>query len=77
MEIISAREFRANQTRILSRALRGESILLSSRIGTFKITPISEDDTLTSRISEGLREVGRIENGEIPSKSALDFLNEL
>lgn len=77
MEIISAREFRANQTRILSRVLRGESILLSSRVGTFKITPISADDTLTSRISEGLREVRRIENGEIPSKSALDFLNEL
>ena len=34
MEIVSARDFRANQTKILTKALNGESILLSSRIGS-------------------------------------------
>ena len=43
MEIVSARDFRANQTKILTKALNGESILLSSRIGTFKITPVAAD----------------------------------
>lgn len=60
MEIISARDFRANQTNILTKALNGESILLSSRVGMFKITPVTEEDTLTTRICRGLKQVKRI-----------------
>lgn len=77
MEIISAREFRANQTAVLTKAKKGESVLLSSRIGMFKITPVTEEDTLTTRICEGLREVKMIREGKLKAKSAKDFLNEL
>ncbi|MDE5790902.1 MAG: type II toxin-antitoxin system prevent-host-death family antitoxin [Muribaculaceae bacterium] len=77
MEIVSARAFRANQTAILSKALKGESILLTSRIGTFKIMPVSETDSLTERIAEGVREAKLIEAGKLPVKTARDFLNEL
>ncbi|WP_300918302.1 type II toxin-antitoxin system Phd/YefM family antitoxin [uncultured Duncaniella sp.] len=42
MHIVSAREFRANQSAILSRALKGESVLITSRIGSFKIVPVSD-----------------------------------
>lgn len=62
MEIISARDFRANQTNILTKALNGESILLSSRVGMFKITPVTEEDTLTTRICRGLKQVKRIKD---------------
>ncbi len=51
--------------------------MLTSRIGTFKIVPVTENDMLTSRICEGLREVQRIESGKQASKSARSFLNEL
>lgn len=77
MEIISAREFRANQTAVLTKAKKGESVLLSSRIGMFKIMPVTEEDMLTTRICEGLREVKMIREGKLKAKSAKDFLNEL
>lgn len=77
MEIVSARNFRTNQTAVLTKAKRGESVLISSRVGMFKIVPVAEEDTLTSRICEALRQVKLMEEGKLPSKSARDFLNEL
>ena len=77
MHVVSAREFRSNQSAILRRALRGESVLLTSRVGTFKITPVDDNDTLTDRIARGLREVKLIETGILPAKSAKTFLDEL
>ncbi len=77
MEIVSAKDFRANQMNILTKALRGESIFLSSRIGMFKISPVTEKDTLTNRICEGLKEIQLMESGKLPAKSARTFLNEL
>lgn len=77
MEIVSTREFRTNQSAVLKKVLDGVSVVLTSRLGAFKITPITEDDSLTTRISEGLKEVQLIETGKLPAKSARSFLNEL
>lgn len=77
MEIVSARNFRSNQTSVLTKALNGESVLLSSRLGMFKIVPVTAEDTLTTRIYNGLQEVLEIEKGNVKAKSARDFLNEL
>lgn len=46
MIVVSTREFRANQTKVLSAAKNGQSIVLTSRLGNFKIVPISEDDKI-------------------------------
>lgn len=77
MQIVSAREFRSNQGKFLNAAKNGQSVMLTSRYGKFKITPIAEEDSLTSRIGEGLREVKLIESGKLPAKSAKAFLDEL
>ncbi len=77
MEIVSTSQFRANQGKFLAAAKRGQSVILTSRIGSFKIIPVDDDDSLTRRICAGLEEVKRIENGEIPAKAARTFLNEL
>ena len=77
MHIVSAREFRANQTAILKKALAGESVLLNSRIGTFKILPVTEEDTLTTRICKGLEEVKQIREGKLKGYSVEELLNEL
>lgn len=77
MEIISARNFRASQTAILTKAMNGEDILLSSRVGMFKIVPVTEEDSLTKRICDGLREVKLMEDGKIPSRTLQDLLDEL
>ncbi|MBD5322445.1 MAG: prevent-host-death protein [Bacteroides sp.] len=77
MEIISARDFRANQTVILNKVLEGESILLSSRVGMFKITPVTKEDTLTTRICKGLKQAKMIEEGKLPRRTIQDMLDEL
>lgn len=77
MQVVSAREFRANQGKFLNAAKRGQSVLLTSRYGNFKITPISEEDSLTERICKGLQEVKDIMDGKAKGYSVEDLLNEL
>ncbi|MDR2968258.1 MAG: type II toxin-antitoxin system prevent-host-death family antitoxin [Tannerellaceae bacterium] len=64
MLVISTREFRAKQGEYLGMAAKGEDIVLKSRsIGSFKIVPVKEDDTLMSkeeldaRIERGLQDI--------------------
>ncbi len=77
MEIVTAREFRANQGKFLTAAKEGQSVLLTSRYGNFKIVPVTKEDTLTSHICEALHEVKLIREGKLQAKPARDFLNEL
>ena len=49
MVIINSREFRANQGKYLGMAANGEGVVLRSRMGSFKITPVTGDDTLISK----------------------------
>lgn len=77
MQVVSAREFRSNQGKFLTAANKGESVLLTSRYGSFKITPVTEEDSLTDRIVKSLHEVKLMQDGKLPTKSAKDFLNEL
>lgn len=77
MQIVTAREFRANQGKFLNAAMRGQAVLLTSRYGNFKITPVTEEDDLTTRICRGLEEVKLVQEGKLKAKSAREFLNEL
>lgn len=77
MQVVSAREFRSNQGKYLTAAMRGQSVMLTSRYGNFKITPITEDDNLTSRIVDGLKEVKLMEEGKLPRRTIQDLLDEL
>jgi hypothetical protein len=77
MHVISLSKFRTNQTAALLRALQGESVLLTSRLGAFKLTPVTAEEKIVSRISEGLNEVKLVEAEELPAKSAKAFLGEL
>lgn len=77
MEIVSARQFRANQGKFLTAANKGESVVLTSRYGNFKIVPIMEEDSLTTRIARSLDEVKLMESGVLPVKSARSFLDKL
>ena len=77
MHIVSAREFRANQSAVLKKVLAGESVLLNSRLGTFKILPVTEEDSLTTRIYNGLDEVRQIRENKLKGYSVDELLNEL
>ena len=54
-----------------------QSVVLTSRYGKFKITPVTEEDTLTSRICHGLQEVKLIREGKLKSYTIEEALNEL
>lgn len=77
MNIVTAREFRSNQGKFLIAARNGQSFMLKSRYGNFRISPVTEEDTLTNRLCQSLKEIKLMETGQIKSKSARDFLNEL
>lgn len=49
MEIVTAREFRSNQGKFLTAARSGQSVVLTSRYGNFKITPITEEDEIVKK----------------------------
>ena len=64
MEVISTRDFRSNQSKYLGMAAKGHGIILKTRsLGSFKITPLTEDDTLMSkeeffrRVDEARRQI--------------------
>ena len=49
MIIVSTRDFRANQGRYLNQARNGEDVIIKSRDhGSFKITPVTKDDSVYS-----------------------------
>jgi antitoxin (DNA-binding transcriptional repressor) of toxin-antitoxin stability system len=74
MQVVSAREFRANQTKILAAAQSGQTVLLTSRIGNFKIVPITNEDTIVKRdIVASLEEVKAHMNGTIDLPNARDI----
>jgi hypothetical protein len=77
MQIISAREFRSNQGKYLGAAINGQTILLKSKYGHFRITPVSEEESLTTRICRGLNEVKQIREGKIKGYSVDELLHKL
>lgn len=50
MLVISTREFREHQGKYLKKVKEGEDVVLKSREnGSFKLVPLTEDDTLMSK----------------------------
>lgn len=83
MIVISTRDFRANQTKYLNMARKGEDIILKSRSsGSFKLTPVEADDNivkrdLTEELRLALQQVRDHIDGKIKLKSAESLLDEL
>ena len=83
MIVINTRDFRANQTKYLNMARKGEDIILKSRSsGSFKLTPVEADDNIVKRdITEELRlalqQVRDHIDGKIKLKTLDEVINEL
>lgn len=81
--IVSTRDFRTNQTKYLNLAKSGEDIVLRSRTGSFKISPITYDDGMSSKakfkseLRHALREVLDSRKGKVKLQAAEELLNEL
>jgi antitoxin (DNA-binding transcriptional repressor) of toxin-antitoxin stability system len=80
MTVVSIRDFRANQGKYLGMAAGGESVILTSRVGSFKIVPITEDDSLVSkkeffaRIDEARKSIAEGKGTFVSGKEELDSL---
>ncbi|MBR0300403.1 MAG: type II toxin-antitoxin system Phd/YefM family antitoxin [Bacteroidales bacterium] len=79
MTVVSIRDFRANQSKYLGLAAGGESVVLTSRTGSFKIVPI-EDDSLISkkeffaRIDEARKSIAEGKGTSVSGKEELGSL---
>lgn len=84
MEVISAREFRTNQTKYLGMVKEGKEVILKSRgLGSFRITPLTPQDVVTNeldlieRLRLALQEVKLMQEGKIEKLSMTKLLDEL
>lgn len=82
MEIVSTREFRANQRKYFGMARGGEDVILKSRdMGSFRLIPVSSNDIVankpdfTERIDQTLREVKLMREGKIKELSMEELLS--
>ena len=75
MQVVTAREFRANQSKILTAARDGQSVILTSRVGNFKIVPIESEDVIIERhLKSALEEVKAHKEGRITLSNARDVV---
>lgn len=84
MIVISTRDFRANQSKFMDMANNGEDIILKSRKnGSFKLVPLTEEDTVIGKrdimneLKGALQQVKDHLDGKIKLKSAESLINEL
>lgn len=82
MEVVSTREFRANQRKYFGLAHNGVDVILKSRNwGSFRLIPVSQSDIvtnkpdLTERICQALREVKLMREGKIKELSMDELLS--
>jgi antitoxin (DNA-binding transcriptional repressor) of toxin-antitoxin stability system len=75
MRVVTAREFRANQSKILTAPRDGQSVMLTSRVGNFKIVPIdSEDAIIEHHLKTALEEVKAHKEGHTTLSNARDVV---
>ena len=75
MEVVTAREFRSNQGKFLIAAREGESVLLTSRYGNFKIIPVTSEDVIIERdLREAINQVKEHMEGRIELPNAKDIV---
>ena len=85
MVVISSRDFRSNQSKYLGMAANGQGVVLTTRnLGSFKIVPIDEDDTLMTKeelfakIEKGIQDIKEGKGYKVTSKKDLErFLDTL
>jgi antitoxin (DNA-binding transcriptional repressor) of toxin-antitoxin stability system len=83
MIVLTGREFRANQAKYVGVAQSGEDVVVKSRVGSFRIVPIAEDDIIISKnnLSESLYrallEVKNAREGKGKLLSWEDFKHEM
>ena len=80
MTIVSARDFRANQSKYFSMVNSGEHVILKSREGNFRLVPVTSSDPISDdsqKIAAELRGALRELKEVIARKKKLSTLDSL
>ena len=56
MTVVTARDFRANQSKYIGMAFDGEEVYLTSRIGRVKLSPQYDDNVITPELQKKIDE---------------------
>lgn len=85
MLVISSREFRANTGKYLDLVSKGQDVILKSRsLGSFRLTPVKENDIVMSETefySKIDRSIKQAKEGKVirqnDGESTEDFINRM
>lgn len=89
MEVLSVRDYRNNLAAYFDRAAEGERVLIRRKNSLYALVSIGKEDLslsqqqqqridkMTESIKRSWNQVKQMEAGEIPTKSAMAFLDEL
>mgnify|MGYP007069840809 CR=1 FL=1 len=83
MIVVTGRDFRANTARYVGVALRGEDVVVKSRMGSFRVVPITEDDIIVNKrdlsveLRGALMEARESINGKRKLNTLDNLINEL
>ena len=83
MVVVTGRDFRANTAKYVDVAFRGEDVVVKSRVGSFRVVPIREDDIvinkrdLATELSGALMEVKESIVGTRKLNTLDNLINEL
>ena len=83
MIVVTGRDFRANTARYVGVALRGEDVVVKSRMGSFRVVPITEDDIIVNKrdlsveLRGALMEARESINGKRKLNTLDNLVNEL
>ncbi len=89
MEVLSVRDYRNNLSASFDRAAEGERVLIRRKNTLYALVSVGSEDLSLSpqqqqqvdEMAESIRrswmQVKQMESGEIPTKSAMEFIDEL
>ncbi|MBO4481348.1 MAG: type II toxin-antitoxin system prevent-host-death family antitoxin [Bacteroidales bacterium] len=84
MVVVTSRDFRANQSKYFDIARRQDLVIVSKSKGSFKLIPVSQDDTLIdkkvlyAKIEKGIREQAEQQGIAMKEKeSGEEFINRM
>ena len=79
MVVVTGRDFRANTAKYVDVAFRGEDVVVKSRIGSFRVVPITDDDIIINKrdLSAELRGTLMEVKESIEGKRKLNTLDNL
>ena len=79
MVVVTGRDFRSNTAKYVGVAFRGEDVVVKSRVGSFRVVPVSEDDIIINKrdLSAELRGALMEAKESIEGKRKLNTLDNL